>query len=293
MRFDIVKLHYLSPQRVISTSSLVDAIVQLIDKIVDVPVVVQKHVPRSWTSVVMLTGASDLGVQTVTASQVQYIVKLFVIPARTFQRRYNAKHQPSRQYRGLWMFLSSSVFDRVVNVLFTLTEERSIALIGCSSCVSKEHCGRPCCVATTRAYDLEGQKTVDVPQVQYTQVPDLDAADKNQSRKNCLYCECIVKIEVLRECARCGRFCMKRFQLDVITCGPWSRTSDTGDCATPLLKVLRRNVSNALLSNNCFTCACDDIVSVMECCPRLTHCVWACLQKNELLHRTVMNCRKA
>ena len=42
-----------------------------------------------------------LGVQTVTASQVQYFVKLFVIPARTFQRRYNAKHQPSRQYREL------------------------------------------------------------------------------------------------------------------------------------------------------------------------------------------------
>ena len=173
IRFDIVKLHYLSPQLVISTSSLVDAIIQLIDKIVDVPVV--KHVPRSWTSVVMLTSASDLGVQTVTASQVQYIVKLFVIAARTFQRRYNAKHQPSRQYRGLWMFVSSSVFDRVVNVLFTLREERSIALIGCSSCVPKAHCGRPCCVATTRACDLgEGQKTVDVPQVQYTQVPDLD-----------------------------------------------------------------------------------------------------------------------
>ena len=67
MRFDIVKLHYLSPQRVISTSSLADAFVQLIDKIVDVPVVMQRHVPRSWTSVVMLTGACDLGVRTVTA----------------------------------------------------------------------------------------------------------------------------------------------------------------------------------------------------------------------------------
>ena len=86
MRFDIVKLHYLSPQRVISTSSLADAFVQLIDKIVDVPVVMQRHVPRSWTSVVMLTGACDLGVRTVTASQVQYIVKLFVIPA-TIQRQ--------------------------------------------------------------------------------------------------------------------------------------------------------------------------------------------------------------
>ena len=42
--------------------------------------------PMSWTSVVMLTDACDLGVRTVTASQVQYIVKLFVIPA-TIQRQ--------------------------------------------------------------------------------------------------------------------------------------------------------------------------------------------------------------
>ena len=39
---------------------------------------------------------------------------------------------------------------------------RSIALLCCSSNVRKEHCGRPCCVATTRACDLDGQKTVDV-----------------------------------------------------------------------------------------------------------------------------------
>ena len=80
------QLHYVSLQRVISTSSLADDFVQLIDKIVDVPMVMQRHVPRSWTSVVMLTGACDLGVRTVTASQVQYIVKLFVIPA-TIQRQ--------------------------------------------------------------------------------------------------------------------------------------------------------------------------------------------------------------
>ena len=34
----------------------------------------------------MLTDACDLGVRTVTASQVQYIVKLFVVPA-TIQRQ--------------------------------------------------------------------------------------------------------------------------------------------------------------------------------------------------------------
>ena len=68
MRVDIAKLHCLSPQRVISTSSVSGAFVQLIDQIVDEPVVMQRHVPRSWTSVVKLTGACDLGVQTVTAS---------------------------------------------------------------------------------------------------------------------------------------------------------------------------------------------------------------------------------
>ena len=170
MRVDIVKLHCLSPQRVISTSSVADAFVQLIDTIVDVPVVMQRHVPRS--SVVMLTGACDLGVQTVTASQVQYIDKLFVIPARTSQRRYNAKHQPSRQYKVLWMFVSSSVSIEWLNVLVAIREERSIARMCCSSRVPKEHCGRPYSVATTSACDSEGQKTVNVPQVQYTQEPD-------------------------------------------------------------------------------------------------------------------------
>ena len=48
-----------------------------------------------------------------TASQVQYIVKLFVIPVRTFRRRYNAKHQPSRQYKGLWMFSSGVLRSRL------------------------------------------------------------------------------------------------------------------------------------------------------------------------------------
>ena len=92
MSFDIVKLRCLYPQRVISSSSLADAFVQLFDKIVDVPVVMQRHVPE----VVDVSCDADwcvrLGVQTVTASQVQNIVKLFVIPARTFRRRYNAKH---------------------------------------------------------------------------------------------------------------------------------------------------------------------------------------------------------
>ena len=83
MRVDIAKLQYLSPQRVISTSSVSDAFVQLIDKTVDEPLVMQRYVPRSWTSVVMLTGACDLGGQTVTASQVQYINKLSDIPARS------------------------------------------------------------------------------------------------------------------------------------------------------------------------------------------------------------------
>ena len=55
MSFDVVKLRYLYPQRVISTSSLADAFVQLFEKKVDVPVVMQ----RSWMSVVMLTGACD------------------------------------------------------------------------------------------------------------------------------------------------------------------------------------------------------------------------------------------
>ena len=59
MSFDVGKLRYLYPQRVISTSSLADAFVQLFDKIVDVPVVMQRHVQRSWMSVVMLTGACD------------------------------------------------------------------------------------------------------------------------------------------------------------------------------------------------------------------------------------------
>ena len=58
--------------------------------------------------------------------------------------------------------------DRVVNVLVAIWEKRSISVMCCSSCVPQEHCGRPCCVATTRARDLEGQKTVDVPQIQYT-----------------------------------------------------------------------------------------------------------------------------
>ena len=64
--------------------------------------------------------------------------------------------------------------DRVVNVLVPIMQERSIAQMCCSSRVPKEHCGRLCCVATTSACDSELQKTVDVPQVQYTQELDLD-----------------------------------------------------------------------------------------------------------------------
>ena len=64
--------------------------------------------------------------------------------------------------------------DRVVNVPVAIRQERSIARMCCSSRVSKEHCGRPCCVATTSACDSEVQKTVDVPQVKYTQELDLD-----------------------------------------------------------------------------------------------------------------------
>ena len=64
--------------------------------------------------------------------------------------------------------------DRVVNVLVAIREERSIARMCCSSRVPKEHSGSPCCVATTSACDSEGQKTVDVPQVQYKKEPDLD-----------------------------------------------------------------------------------------------------------------------
>ena len=41
--------------------------------------------------------------------------------------------------------------DRVVNVPVPIRQERSIAQKCCSSRVPKEHCRRPCCVATTNA----------------------------------------------------------------------------------------------------------------------------------------------
>ena len=94
----------------------------------------------------MLTGACDLGVRTVTASQVQYTAKLFVIPA-TIQRQAPI-HQDSTWGCGcLSVPVSRSSGKRS---WLPIRQERSIALMCCSSCVPKEHCGRPCCVATTK-----------------------------------------------------------------------------------------------------------------------------------------------
>ena len=186
MRVVIFKLHYLSLQRVISTSSVSDAFVQIIHEIVDVPVVMQRHVPRSWTSVVKLTGSCDLGVQTVTASQVQYIDELSVIPARStkdpictkdsgvtqFQRLDPVMDVPAAIQRqaptiktvhGAVDVCQFQCLDRVANVLIPIRQELSFARMCCSSRVPKEHCGRPCCVATTSACDSEGTENRGCP----------------------------------------------------------------------------------------------------------------------------------
>ena len=70
--------------------------------------------------------------------------------------------------RQVPIIVSSSFFDRLVNLPVAIKQERSIARMCCSGHVPKEHCGRPYSVATTRACGSEVQKPVVVPQVKYT-----------------------------------------------------------------------------------------------------------------------------